>query len=207
MASQDLTTLAQVREHQQRTDATNTTQDALVGDLITVASDLIMEHTQREFAPTSGSGSTPVARTYRYDGRGMLNLAPDDARTVTQVRIDTDTSTPTTLEAGTQYKLWPTRSKHAIYSHLHLVGIGVASNYTDGVPSYREVEVTGTWGWATVPTPVERACILLVMELLSRTSNWKNMDVDSLMPSGAGPVIPLHVRTMLAPYKRHTAGA
>lgn len=205
MASQDLTTLAQVREHQQRTDSSNTTQDSLIGDLITVASDMIMSHTQREFAPTSGSGSTPVARTYRYDGRGMLNLAPDDARTVTQVRIDTDTSTPTTLEAGTQYKLWPTRSKHEIYSHLHLIGIGGGSTITD-YPSYREVEVTGTWGWTTVPTPVERACILLVMDLLSRTSNWKNSEMDALMPSGSSVAIPLHVRTILSPYKRHSAG-
>jgi hypothetical protein len=202
MASQDLTTLAQVREHQQRTDSTNTTQDALIGDLITVASDLIMEYTQREFAPTS----TSTARTYRYDGRGVLNLAPDDARSVTLVRIDTDTTSPTTLEADTQYKLWPTRSKHAVYSHLHLIGIDVPNVTTRSGPSYREVEVTGTWGWSAIPTPVERACIMLVMELLSRTSNWKNADMDALMPGGSGPVIPLHVRTMLAPYKRHSVG-
>lgn len=204
MASQDLTTLAQVREHQQRTDASNTTQDALIGDLITVASDMVMSYTQREFAPTSGSGSTPVARTYRYDGRGMVNLAPDDARTVTQVRIDTDGSDPTTLTSD-QFKLWPTRAKDGVYTHLHLIGVSGGSTLTD-YPTYREVEVTGTWGWATVPTPVERACILLVMDLLSRTSNWKSSDMDSMMPSGSSVAIPLHVRTMLSPYKRHSAG-
>lgn len=202
MAAQDLTTLAEVREHQQRTDASNTTQDGLVGDLITVASDMIMEYTQREFAPQSAS----TARTYRYDGRGVLNLAPDDARTVTQVRIDTDTDSPTTLDS-TQYKLHPTRSKHGVYSHLHLLGIPGIALTTQAHPVYREVEVTGTWGWGTIPEPVERACILLVMDLLSRTSNWKNADMDSLMPGGSGVAIPLHVRTILSPYKRHSAGA
>lgn len=202
MAAQDLTTLAQVREHQQRTDSSNTTQDALIEDLITVASDLIMEHTQREFAPTAAS----TARTYRYDGRGVLNLAPDDARSVTLVRIDTDGDSPTTL-AATQYKLWPTRSKHGVYSHLHLVGVPGVGVTTESYPVYREVEVTATWGWSTIPKPVERACILLVMDLLSRTSNWKNADMDTLMPSGSSVAIPLHVRTILSTYKRHSVGA
>jgi hypothetical protein len=202
MAAQDLTTLAEVREHQQRTDSSNTTQDSLIGDLITVASDMIMEYTQREFAPQSNS----TARTYRYDGRGVLNLAPDDARTVTQVRIDTDGDSPATLDS-TQYKLWPTRSKHAVYSHLHLIGVPGRAVTTEAHPVYREVEVTGTWGWGSVPEPVERACILLVMDLLSRTSNWKNSDVDSLAPSGTGVAIPLHVRTILSPYKRPSVGA
>jgi hypothetical protein len=52
MASQDLTTLAQVREHQQQTDASNTSQDGVITDLITVASDMIMRYCQREFATT-----------------------------------------------------------------------------------------------------------------------------------------------------------
>ena len=202
MATQDLTTLAQVREHQQRTDASNTTQDNLIADLITVASDMIMAYTQREFAPTA----TSTAREYRYDGRGVVNLAPDDARAVTQVRIDTDTDDPTTLEDD-QWRLWPIRSKYGVYSHLHLIGVPGPLVTTQDYPAYRVVEVTATWGWASIPTPVERACILLVMDLLSRTSNWKNADMDALMPSGSSVAIPLHVRTILSPYKRPSAGA
>lgn len=202
MASQDLTTLAQVREHQQRTDPTNTTQDALIGDLITVASDMIMEYTQREFAPTTASAT----RTYRYDGRGVVNLAPDDVRTVTSVQIDTDTDSPTTLTSE-QYRLHPVRSKHGVYSHLHLIGVSGPLRTTQDYPDYREVSVTGAFGWSSIPSPVERACIMLVMDLLDRTSNWKNTDMAGLIPSGRGVAMPLHVRTMLGPYKRHTTGA
>ena len=201
MSTYDLTTLAQVREHQQRTDTTNTTQDALITDLITVASEMIMEYTQREFAPSTGS--TEETRIYRYDGRGILSLAPDDARTVTSVRIDTDTDNPTTLDAS-EYRLWPTRSKHGVYSHLHITGYGIQTS--DGsTPNYRVMEVTGTFGWGSVPSPVERACILLVMEILRRTSDWKNNDLDGFTPGG-GVAIPLHVRTMLSPYKRPSSG-
>lgn len=202
MASQDLTTLEAVRAHQQRTDTTNTTQDDLISDMITVASDLIMGYTQREFAPTT----TAAARKYRYDGRGVINLAPDDLRTVTTIQIDTDTTSPTTLDS-TQYKLWPTRTKHGVYSHVYLIGINNPTQTTQTWPMYRQVTITGNWGWSSIPTPVERACILLVMDLLSRTSDWKNTDFEGLSAAGSFVAMPLHVRTMLAQYKRHSAGA
>jgi hypothetical protein len=205
MAAGDLTTLAAVQEHRQKLDTSNTTQDAIIESLITVASGLITNYTQREFIEHSGSGSTPTARTYRYEGRGVLPLGQDDAQSVTQVRIDTDTDNPTTLE-DTQYKLWPTRRRDGVVTALHLVNIPVAQHTVQAWPIYREVEVTGTWGWPSVPVQVERACILLVMDLLSRTSSWRNNDMDDLMPSPGGTAIPLHVRTMLAPYRRRSLG-
>lgn len=201
MASQDLATLEEVRRHRQLTDTTNTTQDDLINELITVASDMIMRYTQREFAPTTAS----EARTYRYDGRGVVNLAPDDLRSVTQIRIDTDTDSPTTL-TSTQYKLHPTRAKDGVYSMVHLINIQNARVTTEVHPVYREVEITGAWGWSSIPAPVKRACIMLVVELLSRTSDWKNNDMDTFQGTG-GVAMPLHVRTMLTPYRRFTVGA
>lgn len=200
--TRDLTTLAKVRAHQQKMDASNTANDDLTGDCITVASDLIMRYCQREFAPNGGG--TPSARIYRYEGRGILNLSPDDARTVTQVRIDTDTSTPTTLDS-TQYKLWPTRARDGVITHLHLIGIGVNARYSPG-PNYREVEVTGTWGWDSVPVVVERAAILLTMEVLRRTSDFRAGEFD-MQGSFGGAMIPLHIKTMLSSYRRYTAGS
>jgi hypothetical protein len=205
MAAQDLTTLAAVQEHRQKLDTSNTTQDAIIGSLITVASDMIMNYTQREFVDVAGSGDTPTARTYRYEGRGVLPLGQDDARSVTQVRIDTDTDSPTTLDA-TQWKAHPTRQRDGVITALHLIGVSGPVQTTQAYPVYREVEVTGTWGWPSVPEQVERACILLVMDLLSRTSSWRNDDSDGLLPSSGGVAMPLHVRTMLAPYRRRTLG-
>jgi hypothetical protein len=206
MAAGDLTTLAAVQEHRQKLDTTNTTQDAIIESLITVASGLITNYTQREFIEHSGSGSTPTARTYRYEGRGVLPLGQDDAQSVTLVRIDTDTDNPITLDES-QYKLWPTRRRDGVITALHLLGVPGWRHTVQRHPLYREVEVTGVWGWPSVPVQVERACILLVMDLLSRTSSWRNNDMDDLMPSPGGAAIPLHVRTMLAPYRRRALGA
>jgi len=205
MAATDLTTLAAVQEHRQVFDTANTTQNALIESLITVASDMIIDYTQREFLPQSGTGGTPIARLYRYEGRGVLPLGQDDARTVTQVRIDTDTDSPTTL-ASTQYKTWPTRQRDGVITALHLINIPGDAKTAQAWPVYREVEVTGTWGWPSVPEKVERACILLVMDLLSRTSSWRNSDMDDLMPSPGGSAMPLHVRTMLSSYRRRSLG-
>jgi hypothetical protein len=206
MALGDLTTLAAVQEHRQKLDTANTTQDAIIESLITSASFLIMNYTQREFVQHTGTGGTPNARLYRYEGRGVLPLGQDDAQTVTQVRIDTDTDNPTTLE-DTQYKLWPTRRRDGVITAIHLINIPVAQRTVQGWPIYREVEVTGLWGWPAVPDQVERACILLVMDLLSRTSSWRGGEMDDLMPAPGGSAIPLHVKTMLAPYRRRALGA
>jgi hypothetical protein len=135
----------------------------------------------------------------------VLPFGQEDARTVTQVRIDTDTDDPTTLE-DTQYKLYPTRRRDGVATGLHLINIPGWSKTVQAWPQYREVEVTGTWGWPSVPEKVERACILLVMDLLSRTSSWRNSDMDELMPTPGGSAMPLHVRTMLSSYRRRSLG-
>lgn len=199
----DLTTLEDVRLHQQRTDSGNTTQDAILSALIVTASAMVEDWTQRRFTE-GGSVATPVARLFRYDGQGVLNLAPFDLQSLSGVTIDSDTDTPTDL-TDDQYKLWPIPAEHGVYSHLHLRGLPVARGFS-GSPEYREVEVSGVWGWDAVPDPVERATIMLVLELLSRTSSWKNDAFDALSSAGGGVSIPLHIRMMLAPYKRHTSG-
>lgn len=195
----DLTTLARVREHQQRTDTTNTTQDDILESLITTASRMIENYTQREFIT---AGSTPSTRSFRYDGRGILNLAPYDARTVTSVTIDTDITDGETDLTSDEWRLWPIPAKDGVYSHLHIIGYG-ARGKAD-YPTWRKVDVTGTWGWASVPDVVERAAIMLTLELLSRTSSWHNDDGFSA-PQGA-TAMPLHIRMMLAPYKRYSVG-
>src|SRR5690606_12280198 len=116
----------------------------------------------------------------------------------------TDTDNPVTLEEGTHYKLSPTRRRDGVITGIHFLVVTVPQRTTQDYPVYREVDVTGTWGWPSVPEKVERACILLVMDLLSRTSSWRGE--DDLLPAPGGTAMPLHVRTMLASYRRRSLG-
>lgn len=196
MATQDLCAASDVRTFLQKSTG-DTAQDTEIENMITPASDAIMRHCEREFK-TTASGST--ARTFEYAGGGFLSLAPYDAQTVTLVRIDTDQSSPTTL-SSTDYRLWPNPAKDGVYTNLRLEPFIIQS--TNRFPS-RLVEVTGTWGFPSVPTPVKRACVLTV-------AVWLRRDVtayeNALGPEGeevAPRSLPMAAVDLLEPYKRHT---
>lgn len=197
MAAQDLTSLSDVRLFLQKPDA-DTGQDTIISALITRASDAIMRYTQREFAPAASS----TARTFLSDNRGYVSLAPYDVRAVSQIRLDTDTSNPVTLTTD-EYRLRPLPAVHGVYTFLLL-------NPLSGRPNTRfaerTVEITATWGFATVPEDVEHACILTVVE-------WLRDDVSAFTTAYEGednppnsPVssIPQDARAVLTPYMRAT---
>ncbi len=164
MAAQDLTTLAIVRSFLQKS-ASDTTQDAEISAMITRASDAISRYCEREFKTT---GTNPFARTFEYKGGGLLDLSPFDLQSLSQVRFDTDTASPTTLLAA-DYRLVPVHKPLGVYTALR---IDPAISPTIARWSYRVIEVTGTWGFASVPKDVEHACILTV-------NNWLKLDVTA----------------------------
>lgn len=198
-----LTSLASFREHAQISDATDTAQDALIETLIDSVSHAIMVYASREFVPP---GTDPVARSFRYNGGGVLDLSPYDVRSVTQVRVDTDTSNPTTL-AASQYRLAPLPCPDGVYQQLHLRGVSVGPTTTEQHPVYRVVEVTGTWGFAVVPKNVELAANITVQYVLRTTSQFMSDEFDGTAGmAGARIVIPGAARDLLAPYRRRAAG-
>ena len=159
MAASDLCTVAQVREFIQKPTG-DTGQDAVIQSIITRASALITDETSREFAPPTSSS----ARTFEYSGGGWLGLAPYDLRTVTQIRVDVDETSPTTLQS-TEYRLWPYPARDGVYTAVRLAPYIVHSRARWET---RLVEVTGAWGFATVPAAVEHACVLTAAEHLRR---------------------------------------
>lgn len=196
-----LCTLEDVRSAQQRNDLSITQSDDLVESMIDTASALITTFTQREFI----AGSVEESRLFRYDGRGIVDLAPFDLRTVESVTVCADTDSPLELDAS-RYRLWPIPSVHGVYTTIHLIGVPGGVRSVQTWPEYDVVEVAGLWGFATVPILVTRAAILLTMDLISRTSAWKNTELDSLGPDVAPVAMPLHVRTMLSGIRRYSAG-
>lgn len=203
LGSYQLTDLESFREHAQISDATDTAQDALIETLINSVSHAILIYTSREFVPP---GTNPVARSFRYNGGGVLELSPYDLRSVTQVRIDTDTNNPRTLDAS-EYRLSPLPAPDGVYQQLHLRTVRVGPTTTEQYPVYRVVEVTGVWGFEAVPTNVQLAANITLQYVLRTTSQYMSDEFDQTAGlAGARVVIPGAARDLLAPYRRRAAG-
>lgn len=194
-----LTDLESFREHAQISDATDTAQDALIETLIESVTHAIMVYTSREFVPP---GTDPVARVFRYNGGGVLDLSPYDVRSVSQVRVDTDTANPTTLDAS-EYRLAPLPCPDGVYQQLHLRSVTVGPTTTEQFPVYRVVEVTGIWGFVAVPKNVQLAANITIQYVLRTTSQYMSDEFDTTAGmAGARIVIPGAARDLLAPYRR-----
>lgn len=195
MAAADLCTLEDVRLFLGKDDS-DTSQDAVIASLISRASLAIMRDCQREFAPASSS----AARVFRYSTPGRMSLAPYEARTVTNVRMDSDQASPVTLTAS-QYRLWPVPAPDGTYLTLLFDG-------TEGSSSSawrdRIVEVTGTWGMAAVPEDVRHACVVTAATWFRRDvaafSTTFKLDEDRVERP---EVLPAQVRGLLDRYRRH----
>tara|TARA_R110000868_G_scaffold172005_1_gene407790 strand:- start:48 stop:641 length:594 start_codon:yes stop_codon:yes gene_type:complete len=160
MASVDLCSVDDVRAFLQKPSA-DTTQDALIGDLITRASRLIIRHTEREFAPTS----TAVTRKFEWNGGGFLSLAPYDASSITSVQRLLYDDSPVTLGA-IQWRAWPVQPVDGVYSSVRIWGtvpqsVGIRPTV---------ITITGNWGFPTIPDEVRSACIETV-------TTWMRRDV------------------------------
>jgi hypothetical protein len=203
LGSYQLTSLASFREHAQISDATDTAQDALIETLIDSVSHAILIYTSREFVPP---GTQPVARSFRYNGGGVLELSPYDLRSVTQVRVDTDTNNPRTLDAS-EYRLAPLPAPDGVYQQLHLRTVRVGPTTTEQFPVYRVVEVTGVWGFQAVPKNVELAANITLQYVLRTTSQFMSDEFDQTAGlAGARVIIPGAARDLLASYRRRAAG-
>lgn len=190
MAAGDLTTLANVRAFLQK-NTNDTAQDSVIQQLITRASAAAEAYCSREFHATANT-----TRTFNYLGGGSLFLAPYEARSISQLRWDTDTTSPTTA-SSTDYWLdgiGPT------YQTLMLPSLSVTD--TPGRVSRRTVEITGSWGFETVPYDVEHAVIVTVAMWLRRDvaafSTTFSIDEQRLERPEA---LPSSVRGLLAPYR------
>lgn len=130
-----------------------TGSDPVLGRLIEAASEQVLNFTEREFAPVS----TSTSRQFYYCGDGILDLAPYDiqASPAPVVKIDTvDGAGGTTLTAGTHYRLYPLPAKDGVKNWLRLAAslpASAPSAYFDD----REVTITGTWGFPSVPDDVK----------------------------------------------------
>ena len=189
MAAGDLTTLAYVRTLMEL-PATDTSRDALIQQNITAASAKISNFCNRQFYAPGGS------QTYTFEcgpgSRGddyIVDLAPYDLQSASSVVLWPEDPSPVTLSASNNdYVLEPVTKPEGVYKRLRITYLrwlldSFAFNF-----GYAQIQVTGTWGFPTVPADVAEACARTV-------ASWMNQavvgyDQASTMDHGGLPPQP-----------------
>jgi hypothetical protein len=188
-------------------DSSQTDMDTELTALITQASAAIKRYTQREFAPQTAAG---VARKFRYYGGGALWFSSEgayDAAAVTAVSIDTETSSPLALTVDEDYFLFPRNAPNGVYEGMELRNMSPQGRHS-GVDyrPWRQVTVTGTWGFASVPDDVELAAQMQVAYLYRQHSSVPGRDLsgegERFGPMAWAP----GVVQLLAPYRIYGTG-
>lgn len=184
MAAQDLCTLSDVRQALELPVA-DTSRDALINVLITAASDTIMDETAREFAPATASA------TRRFYFRGLeIDVGPRDLRTVTSITVHPESASPIVLTATTDFQLYPPDAVGPFQRirlsnrRPDLLNSDTAVNF-----GYSLVDINGAWGFATIPSNVNRACVETVTSWLRR--DISALDLSELAEAGRS-LLPSH---------------
>lgn len=159
-------------------------------------SEAINDYCEREFGPTTPA---PLTRTFRYNGRGYLSLAPYDLRTVDSIIVDTGAGgSPWTLTTSD-------------WAYAGDAG-GDGSYWSLVLPERRLpvlMTVTGAWGTAEVPGAVEAACVMAVGDAIRNPEGFSSRSIGELAysevdepPAAAGRNLPPDARAMLGPHRR-----
>lgn len=209
MAAVDLCSLSDVRQALEM-PASDTTRDALIGTLITVYSQAIMNEVNREFAPVTGSIGTPTTRRFRLElGSYRLDLDPYDLQTVSSVVVAPEGSSPQTLTDVTEFQAQPVTKPDGTYTSIefsHLL-TSIFTSTTAVRFGYCLVDVSGVWGFPSIPVTVKDACILSVTSAMRRDIGAFGLaETDAIQLATERSMsygLPPAARRMLNSYRRH----
>jgi len=185
----DLCGLEDVKALMQKSGANGAAQDPLIASLITRASVKIMGDSGREFVP-GGATSEPAVnatRTFEYvwsdtDDETYVDLYPYDLQTtvVPMIVADPDLSSPVTLTTD-QYRLSPVPPSQGVYMGVRVrdLGSSIGTNWRT-----RQVQVTGNWGFPSVPFDVNQACAETVIHWITSYPGARRVDqTDAALPA------------------------
>lgn len=100
----------------------------------------------------------------------LLRMPEDLANSTVTIKIDTaaNGTYATTLTQDVDYILEPTDASLRGYPYVHARMVGGATFPLFTIPSFPTCQVTGFWGWDSVPADVSQACVLLAMRQFAR---------------------------------------
>lgn len=153
----DYVTVDELKAHL-RIDLLDTTDDDAIAVAVAAASRAINRSAGRQF----GLNGSAVARVYTWGGtyiEGLPAVEIDDLMTAVGLEIKLDDSGQGSYgSALTAVDPWPWNAAADGRPWTHLVFRSYAPGYPTGFS--QGVQVTGNWGWTTVPDVVKQACLI-----------------------------------------------
>jgi hypothetical protein len=204
--SVDFVTLADVRVSME-TKGGDTALDPLITSLIPIASQAILDRTQRQITPKDDG---PTTHKFRVSG-WHVDLAPFDLRTVTSMTFDPDGGGQVLL-THTDYELVPMGAQpNGVYTGVQLsqwISLSTTKMMNFG---FADLSIQGAWGFATVPDPVKQACIVAIRSWLRRDMDtYAQLDASGgrmIQPQAFGTYkLPPASLALLDPYMRFPGG-
>ena len=138
-------------------DITEEQYDDLIQGLIAAVKTLIDNYTERQFDSESA--------TVRYFDGGGSCLFIDDLVSVSALSLDEDgDAVYEATMATTDYILYPLNKSPK--THIKLSNDSDYGGFASGIK--QGVKITGTWGYSTVPAPINQASIIQVSRWFKR---------------------------------------
>jgi hypothetical protein len=138
------------------------THDDLLRDALSAASRGIEQVCHRQF----NAAAAATARVYRPLHSTLVKV--EDFHTTTGLVVKTDTTSDGTFDTTWDAGDFEPRPLNGVVSGQP--GWPYYELWSDGtrlfpIERFASIEVTAAWGWATVPTPVKQACLIVAEEL------------------------------------------
>jgi hypothetical protein len=199
-------------------DPTDNRDDAKYSAAIPAASLAVRNYAERDF----GAPLVTETRSYEYDGSGFLDI--DDATEITKVEFIIPRAANVELEEEQWYAAPARRDDSPVFYYLVLttpLGINPHMGFTrnldvlwnEGRLPYlsRTAQVTGTWGWPTVPDDVKLAVVWTIQDWTTKPSG-EGLTAESIegysrswgnrAGASAALAIPNRARDILANYQK-----
>lgn len=185
---------------------TDTSLDNIISEYIDEASATIMKATRREFAPVT-TATRRFKITSNRSHRVVFN--PYDLQSLTELLVNSDQPQGAVITSD-DYVLEPFPNNEGVYTALVIspwIPIVSPRQLKFG---YAYCDITGTWGFPSVPEQVKRAAVITVRTWLRRDAQALAGDIGGSYYSGVELpaqlpqtyALPAAARKLLAPYAR-----
>jgi hypothetical protein len=179
---------------------------------IRAASSAVRAYTDRDF--TLNASAVASTRTFEYDDSGYIDI--DDVQSVNMVKIVFPYGEPPQTLLSTQWALMPydgvIKDNLIVYAPFNY-GMSREMGFTWNLDTYDGpyggpppmVEVTGVWGWPTIPDDVQQATVWIASAF---SEDDRSITAESIegysrsMTTVPLSALPLRARDLLDQYRR-----